>query len=432
VRLLYAFPEPLPLERARGIQTVHSVAALAAQGVDVTLAHVPSSGDPFAAYSVAMPGKVRLLPVSRSLPWPFARMHSNRFFAARLAKHIDPGETGAVMARHLKAAALLAEKIPSFSFDLIFGVPGQTLEMWQGDAEDQGDVDLSSTVYSMIDTILRFLRVDKYTHVVKRSGRAGDFLIDIYPEVYSGLDDNELRHLLQAHEFSAEEIEEIAGHVANRGSCYVPRMNAIFIGRLNLVHAGEEAAHFVNLALKGEIYDDAPREMPQHDLFYNGVLEEALGFFGSKLIDPGRNHFFETAFYQYYRKDRETIERETAYTYEDFNAIIHFILLHKKFEQNYGTYEDVPPEILAGIRSEPRRANILIHELGYFLGQQLHDAYRAGVIDRRDIARLFRDSFRVSGSALKTYLDLTERVRPALQEGSTPQPSPGGGGSEAP
>jgi len=50
--------------------------------------------------------------VSRSLPWPFARMHSNRFFAARLAKHIDPGETGAVMARHLKAAALLLERIP--------------------------------------------------------------------------------------------------------------------------------------------------------------------------------------------------------------------------------------------------------------------------------------------------------------------------------
>ena len=112
MRLLYAFPEPLPLARARGIQTVHSVAALAAQGIDVTLAHVPSSGDPFAAYSVAMPGKVRLLPVSRSLPWPFSRMHSNRFFAARLAKRIDPGETGAVMARHLKASALLLQRIP--------------------------------------------------------------------------------------------------------------------------------------------------------------------------------------------------------------------------------------------------------------------------------------------------------------------------------
>ncbi len=112
MRLLYVFPEPLPLARARGIQTVHTVAALAAQGVEVTLAHVPASSDPFATYSVAMPAKVRLLPVSRSLPWPFARMHSNRLFAARLAGRIDPGEIGAVMARHLKAGALLLERIP--------------------------------------------------------------------------------------------------------------------------------------------------------------------------------------------------------------------------------------------------------------------------------------------------------------------------------
>jgi len=112
VKLLYAFPEPLPLERARGIQTVHTVAALAAQGIDVTLAYVPSTGDPFTTYSVATPGGVRLLPVSRSLPWPFARMHSNRFFAARLAKRIDPAETGAAMARHLKASALLLQRLP--------------------------------------------------------------------------------------------------------------------------------------------------------------------------------------------------------------------------------------------------------------------------------------------------------------------------------
>ena len=83
---------------------------------------------------------------------------------------------------------------------------------------------------------------------------------------------------------------------------------------------------------------------------------------------------------------------------------------------------DIGSEILEGIRSEPRRANILIHELGYFLGQQIHDAYRAGVLERREITRLFHRSFRASGSALKTYLDLTERLRPAMQDGSTPRP----------
>jgi len=299
----------------------------------------------------------------------------------------------------------------------------QALEVWQGDAEDQEDVDLSSTVYSMIDTILKFLRVDKYTQVVRHPGRAREFLVDAYPDVYSGLSDKELKHLLRGHKFSEDEVAEITGHVSERGSCYIPRINAILIGQLNVMHAGEEAAHFVNLTLKGETYEGTPREMPQHDLFYTGVLEEALGFFGSKLLDPSRNHFFETELYQYYRKDKATIERETRFSYEDFNAIIDFVLLHKKFEQNYDKYDEVPPEILAGIRSEPRRGNILIHELGYFLGQQIHDAYRAGVLDRRDIAALFRRSFRESGSSLKAYLDLTERVRPAIQSGSTPQPA---------
>jgi len=112
VKLLYVFPEPLPLGRARGIQTVHTVAALAAQGIDVTLAYVPSSDDPFAAYSVVRPVNVRLLPVSRSLPWPLDRMHSNRLFSARLARCIGEHGAGAVMARHLKVSESLLGRFP--------------------------------------------------------------------------------------------------------------------------------------------------------------------------------------------------------------------------------------------------------------------------------------------------------------------------------
>jgi glycosyltransferase involved in cell wall biosynthesis len=97
---------------ARGIQTVHTVAALAAQGIDVTLAHVPGAGDPFAAYSVARPASVRLLPVSRSLPWPLARVHSNRLFSARLAGRVAEVGADAVMARHLKVSQSLLERFP--------------------------------------------------------------------------------------------------------------------------------------------------------------------------------------------------------------------------------------------------------------------------------------------------------------------------------
>jgi hypothetical protein len=310
----------------------------------------------------------------------------------------------------------------------------QTIDAWDREPDDDQPLDLTSTVYSIIDTILRFLGIDKYTEAIERPGRGRDYLVDLYPEVYTASERKDLKRLLKAHEFKAGEIDEILGHVSERGSCYIPRLNGIVIGEFNMVHAGEEAAHFVNLILKGEIYQQAPREMLQHDLFYTGTLEEALGFFGSKLIDPSRNHFFETEFYQYYRKDRAVIEAETPYSYEDFNAIINFILLHKKFEQSYDQYEDVPQEILDGIRAEPRRANILIHELGYFLGQQIYDAYRAGSLDRRTIAALFRQSFRESGSALRAYLDLTERVRPAAQgpAGGPPPTPPAGSGDTEP
>ncbi|HZR68606.1 MAG TPA: glycosyltransferase family 4 protein [Burkholderiales bacterium] len=111
MKLVYPFPEPLPLERARGVQTVHTVAALAAHGVEVLLAYVPAGDDPFAAYAMTRPAGVELAPVSHRLPWPLGRVHSNRFFAARLARLVDR-DVRAVLARHLKVACLLAERFP--------------------------------------------------------------------------------------------------------------------------------------------------------------------------------------------------------------------------------------------------------------------------------------------------------------------------------
>jgi len=52
-----------------------------------------------------------------------------------------------------------------------------------------------------------------------------------------------VRRLLLAHEFSPDEGRGGCRFTWRKhGSCYVPRINAIFIGQLNMVHAGEEAA----------------------------------------------------------------------------------------------------------------------------------------------------------------------------------------------
>ncbi|MBE0625154.1 MAG: glycosyltransferase family 4 protein [Burkholderiales bacterium] len=113
MRLLYAFPEPLPLPRARGVQVAHTVAELARLGVEVELTHVPNAPlHPLAYYGVEVPDGLRLMPLSRSLPWPLARVHSNRLFLWRLERRIAAAPDALLFARHLKLAALLLRNRP--------------------------------------------------------------------------------------------------------------------------------------------------------------------------------------------------------------------------------------------------------------------------------------------------------------------------------
>ena len=113
MRLLYAFPEPLPLTRARGVQVAHTVAELARLGVDVELAYVPNPPlAPLAYYGVEAPAGLKLTPLSRTLPWPLARIHSNRLFLWRLQARIAAQPDALLFVRHLKLAALLRESRP--------------------------------------------------------------------------------------------------------------------------------------------------------------------------------------------------------------------------------------------------------------------------------------------------------------------------------
>ncbi len=112
--LLYAFPEPLPLDRARGVQVAHVVADLAQLGVPVELAYVPSpSLHPLAYYGLAVPASLTLTPLSRSLPWPLQRVHSNRLFLSRLSGRIAASTDAILFVRHLKLAALLLQRYPA-------------------------------------------------------------------------------------------------------------------------------------------------------------------------------------------------------------------------------------------------------------------------------------------------------------------------------
>jgi glycosyltransferase involved in cell wall biosynthesis len=121
-RLLYVFPEPLPLKKARAVQVIHTVDALARTGVRIDFAYVPATGsvDPFVHYGLSCPKNVRLVPLSRNLPGPLSGLHthSNRLFLWRLRRWLrnrqeDGDEPTVVFVRHVKLAYALLRLSPA-------------------------------------------------------------------------------------------------------------------------------------------------------------------------------------------------------------------------------------------------------------------------------------------------------------------------------
>lgn len=113
MRVLFAFPEPLPLAKARGLQVAWMVDALCAAGTQVTLAHVPSpGGQPLQPIGKAIPKNLQLLPLSYHWPFPFRRWHSVARFAALLDQKIDSVRPDVVFVRHFKLAERLLRLRP--------------------------------------------------------------------------------------------------------------------------------------------------------------------------------------------------------------------------------------------------------------------------------------------------------------------------------
>ncbi len=109
------------MRKARALQVVNTVSAMAAAGqcVDLAFVSVPGAADPFVHYGMKCPKNVRLVPLSRGLPAPLAgiRMHSNRLFLWRLRRWLKAQEKlgtapQLVFARHVKLAAAMLQNFP--------------------------------------------------------------------------------------------------------------------------------------------------------------------------------------------------------------------------------------------------------------------------------------------------------------------------------
>ncbi len=194
--------------------------------------------------------------------------------------------------------------------------------------------------------------------------------------------------------FEDRQLAAIRRHVLQSESCYLPRAGLIYLATTSLAHAAEEAAHALRHHLSGEGLDE-PRSLV--DAFYARVMNEAVGFLGSKLVTPQRRAL-----------DRQEMEAQLAEegTDETTREVLALALLHLDLERGRPS---------AGLRRAftlpAGKWNALTHILGYRLGDELYRALIAGRISLARARRLFFEPFEDEGAAMATYFASLSAIR---------------------
>lgn len=190
-------------------------------------------------------------------------------------------------------------------------------------------------------------------------------------EVLTPNDLDVIERLARRGNFSARELGLLESHVRSGQSAFVPRARAIWLSSFSLNHAAEEAAHFVRFCAVGPAME---RERNRLDAFWARCVEEAIGYFGSKLVNPMRTcRSLEIWAHQFQQGDRPT------------QQLAAFVLALASLPSAASA------EARRVVPADLERFQGASHALGYLLGEALFQAHRRGSISPARVRALFKD-----------------------------------------
>jgi hypothetical protein len=236
--------------------------------------------------------------------------------------------------------------------------------------------DFAPTIYNLIDSLVRFLEINRYS---PHNSTQPKFLVDMLPEVYRGSSEGMLRRLLSRKGIDEAEREAMLASVDERGSAYLPQVNAFYVREFQMLQAAEDAARFLHQACQGlpQRLDgqtpgvNRPRKSPIDD-FYARVIEHAVAYFGSRVLYPSRPA----------PEDSSLISRSAC----------------EKLAQSAG-------------RADKEKFESTAQDLGYRIGSQIYDAYLAGKVAPSGLRRLFLAHLDEPGLARKVCYTVIAKLR---------------------
>ncbi len=242
--------------------------------------------------------------------------------------------------------------------------------------------DFAPTIYNLIDSLASFLEINRYS---PHNGTQPKFLIDMLPEVYCPSSDAMLRRLLCRKGVSEQQLETMLAKVEERGSAYLPPVNAFYVREFQMMHAAEDATRFLHQACLG-----LPLRLNGHggnggaagtisatDSFYGRVIEHAVAYFGSRVLHPSR----------------------PAHIAED-SSQLSFAACEKAAQ--------------VAIQDEIK-FDCLTQDWGYRMGSLIYDAYLAGKVKPSGLRRLFLAHLDQPGQARKVCAAVIAKLRAAAR-----------------
>ena len=244
--------------------------------------------------------------------------------------------------------------------------------------------DFAPTIYNLIDSLASFLEMNRYS---PHNGTQPKFLVDMLPEVYGGSSSAMLRRQLSRQGVKEQHLKTMMGSVEERGSAYIPQVNAFHIREFQMMYAAEDATRFLHHACRGlphrlnglgtshGLQQDGSTALPV-DVFYTRVIEHAVAYFGSRVLYPSR-------------RAPET---------EDSPALSRAAI--EKAAQ-------------AAIRADAEKFESTAQDWGDRIGCQIYDAYLAGKVKQSALRRLFLVHLDRPGLAHKVCAAVIAKLRSA-------------------
>jgi uncharacterized iron-regulated protein len=265
---------------------------------------------------------------------------------------------------------------------------------WEDLSEEAGN----TTIPGIVNTICKILALpypdDEMERLEVYYGKHLDFMsmISKSPKLSHLLPS--VRHKIRRNEGFLLEYER------NGDDSYL-----IYLPISSLNMAAEEATHLLNSIMRGRL----TRRLKPFDYFYYMAMTEAIGYFGSKLINEKRKVQTRNAIRRYLGSFKH---RDRAPNREEKRKITmcHLILKHRYYENLSYQAHEFREKLKDVYQARTRTQRVLATQLGYMLGEKIFLAVRKRKFPLKGIIKLFSEPFTEPYKAFLTYINISQRV----------------------